>query len=64
MANRPKSKKSQKPAADKLRSEKESRVTAKQLVKDERTHKITGAVFLLLALFLIIAFTSFIFRSI
>ncbi len=61
MANRPKSKKSQKPAADKLRSEKESRVTAKQLVKDERTHKITGAVFLLLALFLIIAFTSFIF---
>ncbi len=61
MANRPKSKKSQKPAADKLRTEKESKVTARQLVKDERTHKITGAVFLLLALFLLIAFTSFIF---
>lgn len=56
-----KSKKSQKTAADKLRSDKESRVTAKQLVKDERTHKITGAVFLLLALFLFIAFTSFLF---
>src|SRR6185437_11584572 len=56
-----KSKKSQKPAADKLRSDKESRVTAKELVKDERTHKITGAVFLLLALFLFIAFTSFLF---
>jgi S-DNA-T family DNA segregation ATPase FtsK/SpoIIIE len=56
-----KSKKSQKPAADKLRSDKESRVSAKELVKDERTHKITGAVFLLLALFLFIAFTSFLF---
>jgi len=56
-----KSKKSQKPAPDKLKAEKESRVTAKQLVKDERTHKITGAVFLLLALFLFIAFTSFLF---
>ena len=56
-----KSKKSQKPAAGKLKSEKESRVTAKELVKDERTHKITGAVFLLLAVFLFIAFTSFLF---
>ena len=61
MANRQKSKKSQKTAADKLKPEKEARVTAKQLVKDERTHKITGAVFLLLALFLFIAFTSFLF---
>jgi S-DNA-T family DNA segregation ATPase FtsK/SpoIIIE len=56
-----KSGKSQKPAAGKLKSEKEPRVTAKELVKDERTHKITGAVFLLLALFLFIAFTSFLF---
>src|ERR1700743_2159601 len=56
-----KSKKSQKTAAGKLRSDKKSRVTAKELVKDERTHKITGAVFLLLALFLFIAFTSFLF---
>ena len=56
-----KSKKSQKPAASKLKPEKESRVTAKELVKDERTHKITGAVFLLLAVFLFIAFTSFLF---
>jgi S-DNA-T family DNA segregation ATPase FtsK/SpoIIIE len=61
MANRQKSKKSQKRAADKLKPEKEARVTAGQLVKDERTHKITGAVFLLLALFLFIAFTSFLF---
>ena len=58
---KPKSKKSQKPAANKLKPEQESRVTARQLVKDERTHKITGAVFLLLAVFLFIAFTSFLF---
>jgi S-DNA-T family DNA segregation ATPase FtsK/SpoIIIE len=56
-----KSKKSQKPAANKLKPEKESRITAGELVKDERTHKITGAVFLLLAVFLFIAFTSFLF---
>jgi S-DNA-T family DNA segregation ATPase FtsK/SpoIIIE len=62
MAKSAKSGKSKATAADKkLKPDKDSRVTAKQLVKDERTHKITGAVFLLLALFLFIAFTSFIF---
>ena len=61
MANRLKSKKSQAPAADKLRPEKDPQVTVKQIVKDERTHKITGAVFLLLAVFLFIAFTSYLF---
>src|SRR5579871_5230598 len=61
MANRSKSKKSQKSSSSKLKPEAASRVTAKELVKDERTHKITGAVFLLLALFLLVAFTSFLF---
>ncbi len=62
MAKSAKSRKSKATAADKkLKPDKDSRVTAKELVKDERTHKITGAVFLLLALFLFIAFTSFIF---
>src|SRR5258708_303157 len=61
MANRLKSKKSQPPASDKLKPEKESQVTVKQIVKDERTHKITGAVLLLLAVFLFIAFTSYLF---
>src|ERR1700753_246994 len=64
MANRLKSKKSQAPVSDKsekLKPEKETQVTVKQIVKDERTHKITGAVFLLLALFLFIAFTSYLF---
>ena len=61
MANRLKSKKSQPPASDKLKPEKEAQVTVKQIVKDERTHKITGAVLLLLAIFLFIAFTSYLF---
>ena len=61
MANRLKSKKSQTPVSDKLKPEKDPQVTVKQIVKDERTHKITGAVFLLLALFLFIAFTSYLF---
>lgn len=61
MANRLKSKKSHAPVADKLKPEKDSQVTVKQIVKDERTHKITGAVFLLLALFLFIAFTSYLY---
>ena len=61
MANRLKSKKGQGPASGKLKPEKESRVTARQIVKDERTHKITGAVFLLLAVFLFLAFTSYLF---
>ena len=61
MANRLKSKKSQAPASNKLKPEKDPQVTVKQIVKDERTHKITGAVFLLLAVFLFIAFTSYLF---
>jgi S-DNA-T family DNA segregation ATPase FtsK/SpoIIIE len=59
MANRLKSKKGQGPASGKLKPEKETRVTARQIAKDERTHKITGAVFLLLAIFLFLAFTSY-----
>jgi S-DNA-T family DNA segregation ATPase FtsK/SpoIIIE len=61
MANTLKSKKGQKPVSGKLKPEKESRVTAKQIVTDERTYKIAGAVYLLLAIFLFIAFTSYLF---
>ena len=61
MANRLKSKKGEGPASDKLKPEKETRVTARQIAKDERTHKITGAFFLLLAIFLFLAFTSYLF---
>jgi S-DNA-T family DNA segregation ATPase FtsK/SpoIIIE len=61
MANRLKSKKRQTADSGKLKPEKDPQVTVKQIVKDERTHKITGAVLLLLAVFLFIAFTSYLF---
>ena len=61
MANKLKVKKSQAPDPDKLKSEKEEQVTVKQIVKDERTYKILGTVFLLVAVFLFIAFTSYLF---
>jgi S-DNA-T family DNA segregation ATPase FtsK/SpoIIIE len=61
MANKLKTKKSQAPDPDKLSPEKEVRVEMKQLIKDERTHKILGTFFLLIALFLFIAFSSYIF---
>ncbi|MFT3824618.1 MAG: DNA translocase FtsK [Chitinophagaceae bacterium] len=63
MANRLKSAKN-KPAAaetDKLKPEKEAQVTVKEFVKDERTHKIAGALALLFSLFLFIAFASYLF---
>ncbi len=59
MANRLKSGKSKTSDTDKLKPEKEEQVTVKQLVKDERTHKIAGTVALLVSLFLFIAFTSY-----
>lgn len=61
MANRLKSGKSKTPDTDKLKPEKEEQVTVKQLVKDERTHKIAGTISLLASLFLFIAFTSYLF---
>lgn len=64
MANKLKSRKSQppepaKPTPEKLTPEKEEKVQVKQLVQDERTHKIAGAFFIALALFLFIAFVSY-----
>ncbi|MBC8034260.1 MAG: DNA translocase FtsK 4TM domain-containing protein [Chitinophagaceae bacterium] len=61
MANKLKSKKSQAPDPDKLKPEKEEQVDVKQLMKDERTYKILGTVFLLTAVFLFLAFASYIF---
>jgi DNA segregation ATPase FtsK/SpoIIIE, S-DNA-T family len=61
MANRLKSKKGQAAESGKLKPEKDKQVTVKEIVKDERTHKITGAVFLLAAAFLFISFTSYLF---
>jgi S-DNA-T family DNA segregation ATPase FtsK/SpoIIIE len=49
------------PKKEDLKTEQVQTVEVKQLLKDERTHKITGAIFLLLAFMLFIAFTSYLF---
>jgi DNA segregation ATPase FtsK/SpoIIIE, S-DNA-T family len=63
MANKLKSdKKKVKPVEQQeLKTEKEETVEVKELLKDERTHKIAGSVLLLLAALLFIAFTSYLF---
>jgi S-DNA-T family DNA segregation ATPase FtsK/SpoIIIE len=64
MANRLKADKAEKkkPAnPEKFKPEKEVQVSVKQLVKDERTHKIAGTFALLISLFLFIAFASYLF---
>jgi DNA segregation ATPase FtsK/SpoIIIE, S-DNA-T family len=61
MANRLKSRKGHASESGKLKPEKDAQITVKQIVKDERTHKITGAAFLLVSAFLFIAFTSYLF---
>jgi len=62
MAKRSKGKKSQTSNPDQLKPEKEEKLTIKQVVRDERTHKIAGTVFLLFSAFLLVAFTSYIFN--
>jgi S-DNA-T family DNA segregation ATPase FtsK/SpoIIIE len=46
-------------AAAALKQEKEETVEVKELLKDERTHKIAGSICLLLAILFFIAFTSY-----
>src|ERR1700748_1106602 len=50
-----------KKAANDLKPEKEEKIDLKKLAKDERTWKITGACFILIALFLFISFISYFF---
>ncbi|MEJ7611735.1 MAG: DNA translocase FtsK 4TM domain-containing protein [Ferruginibacter sp.] len=61
MADKIKSIKKNTKAADTLKPEKEETVEVKQLLKDERTHKIAGSICLLLALLFFVAFTSYLF---
>jgi S-DNA-T family DNA segregation ATPase FtsK/SpoIIIE len=61
MAQRAKKKKNHSSGPASLKTEKEAKLTVSQVVKDERTHKISGAFFLLLSVFLFIAFTSYLF---
>ena len=53
--------KSKIPVKDGLKNETEEKVEVKQLLKDERTHKIIGTLFLLMAFLLFVAFTSYLF---
>ncbi|MEI7589459.1 MAG: DNA translocase FtsK 4TM domain-containing protein [Chitinophagia bacterium] len=61
MANTLKSKKEPKVSVDALNPDKTSDVSVTEVVKDERTSKIMGAISLLLTLFLFVAFTSYLF---
>ena len=61
MANTLKSKKEPKVTGDVLNPDKETDVSVTEVVKDERTSKIIGAVCLLVTLFLFVAFTSYLF---
>jgi DNA segregation ATPase FtsK/SpoIIIE, S-DNA-T family len=61
MAQRSKSKKNQSSGTSSLKTEKDTKLTVAQVIRDERTHKITGAVFLLVSIFLFISFTSYLF---
>ena len=61
MADKAKSKKGKVTETGKLKTEKDPPLPIKNLVKDERTHKITGAVLILLAFFLFVAFASYLF---
>jgi len=62
MANKAKTSKAKEAAgADTLKQEKEETVEVKELLKDERTHKIAGSISLLFALLFFIAFTSYLF---
>jgi DNA segregation ATPase FtsK/SpoIIIE, S-DNA-T family len=60
MANKSKSVKA-KAAGGQLKQEKEETVEVKQLLQDERTHKIAGSILLLIAILLFVAFTSYLF---
>jgi len=48
-------------APDVLKPEKEVNIEVKQLLKDERTHKIAGSILILFALLFFVAFTSYLF---
>jgi DNA segregation ATPase FtsK/SpoIIIE, S-DNA-T family len=61
MATKTKSTKTNTKAAESLAQEKEETVEVKQLLKDERTHKIAGSFCILLAILFFIAFTSYLF---
>ncbi|MGG9960600.1 DNA translocase FtsK 4TM domain-containing protein [Ferruginibacter sp. SUN106] len=61
MATKTKSVKTKAEKPEQLKQEKEETVEVKQLLQDERTHKIAGSILLLIAILLFVAFTSYLF---
>ncbi len=61
MANKLKSVKQKTTKPEQLKQEKEETVQVKQLLQDERTHKIAGSILLLIAVLLFVAFSSYLF---
>ena len=61
MANSLRKKTPPPPDPEQLTADKEVEVTVTEVVKDERTTKIAGAVSLLFSIFLFVAFTSYLF---
>ena len=61
MATKTKSAKTKVSDKGTLKTETTEKVQVKQLLKDERTHKIAGAIFMLIAFILFFAFTSYLF---
>ena len=61
MANKSKSVKTKTADPNQLKKDKEETVEVRQLLKDERTHKITGSILLLFSILLFAAFTSYLF---
>ena len=61
MATKTKSVKTKTAHPDQLKQEKEETVEVKQLLKDERTHKIAGSILILTAILLFVAFSSYLF---
>ncbi len=61
MANSKKTKKSKTADPKKMKADIEAKVEVKKLLKDERSHKIVGAVLILISCLLFISFTSYLF---
>ena len=61
MATKSKSVKAKAAKPDQLKQEKVETVEVKQLLQDERTHKIAGSILLLIAILLFVGFTSYLF---
>lgn len=61
MAQKTKKNKSGKVTANTLKQEKEETVEVKQILRDERTHKIAGSICIFFAILFFIAFTSYLF---